>query len=57
MYCIENFEVEIKELNRKRMVRVYLPNDYDKNPNKKVMYMNDGHNLFYLGISILKYFL
>lgn len=57
MYRIENFEVEIKELNRKRMVRVYLPNDYDKNPNKKVMYMNDGHNLFYLGISILKYFL
>ena len=49
MYRIENFEVEIKELNRKRMIRVYLPNDYDKNLNKhyKVMYMHDGHNLFY----------
>ncbi|WP_195988772.1 alpha/beta hydrolase-fold protein [Clostridium sp. D53t1_180928_C8] len=49
MYRIENFEVEIKELNRKRMIRVYLPNDYDKNVNKyyKVMYMHDGHNLFY----------
>lgn len=49
MYRIENFEVEIKELNRKRMIRVYLPNDYDKNINKhyKVMYMHDGHNLFY----------
>ena len=49
MYRIENFEVEIEELNRKRMIRVYLPNDYDKNLNKhyKVMYMHDGHNLFY----------
>ena len=48
MYRIENFEVEIKELNRKRTVRVYLPNDYDENTDKhyKVMYMHDGHNLF-----------
>ena len=31
------------------MIREYLPNDYDKNLNKhyKVMYMHDGHNLFY----------
>ena len=49
MYRIENFEVEIEELIRKRMIRVYLPNDYDKTLNKhyKVMYMHDGHNLFY----------
>lgn len=49
MYRIENFEVEIKELNRKRTIRVYLPNDYDENTDKhyKVMYMHDGHNLFY----------
>lgn len=49
MYRIENFEVEIKELNRKRIIRVYLPNDYDKNLNKhyKVLYMHDGHNLYY----------
>ena len=49
MYRIENFEVEIKELNRKRIVRVYLPNDYDKNLNKhyKVLSMHDGHNLYY----------
>lgn len=44
-----NIEVEIKELNRKRIVRVYLPNDCDENLYKhyKVMYMHDGHNLFY----------
>lgn len=49
MYRIENFEVEIKELNRKRTVRVYLPNDYDENLDKhyKVLYMHDGHNLYY----------
>lgn len=49
MYRIENFEIFMTPLNRKRMVRVYLPNDYDVNTNKhyKVLYMQDGHNLFY----------
>ena len=49
MYNIENFEVYIKELDRKRMIRVYLPKDYYKETNKRypVLYMHDGHNLFY----------
>lgn len=28
MYNIENFELEINTLHRKRMIRVYLPSDY-----------------------------
>lgn len=33
---------------RKRKVYIYLPNSYQKNPNKRypVLYMFDGHNLF-----------
>ena len=49
MYNIENFEIEITELNRNRMVRVYLPSNYSENDKNKypVLYMHDGHNLFY----------
>lgn len=49
MYRIENFSVHIGELGRDRMVRVYLPGDYDEKEDKRyaVLYMQDGHNLFY----------
>lgn len=49
MYRIENFNVHIQELNRDRTVRVYLPGDYDDKKEKRyaVLYMHDGHNLFF----------
>lgn len=49
MYNIENFELEINTLHRKRIIRVYLPSDYSTSINKryKVIYIHDGHNLFY----------
>lgn len=49
MYRIENFSIHIDQLGRDRMVRVYLPGDYDEREDKKyaVLYMQDGHNLFY----------
>ncbi|OZM56923.1 carbohydrate esterase [Lottiidibacillus patelloidae] len=44
---LEQFEVFMKSLNRKRMVRVYLPNNYEStNKNYPVLYMHDGQNLF-----------
>lgn len=41
--------MHIKELDRDRMVRVYLPMNYNENKNERysVLYMQDGHNLFY----------
>ncbi|MFN7250334.1 MAG: alpha/beta hydrolase [Anaerobacillus sp.] len=44
----EHFEVTMKPFNRKRTVRVYLPNDYYENEDKAypVLYMHDGQNLF-----------
>ena len=49
MYIIENFNVHIEQLGRDRMVRVYLPEDYDEREDKRyaVLYMHDGHNLFF----------
>lgn len=49
MYKIENFNVHIEQLDRDRMVRVYLPSAYDGNEEERysVLYMHDGHNLFY----------
>lgn len=44
----EHFEVNISTLDRKRMVRVYLPKKYDENKEKRypVLYMHDGQNLY-----------
>ncbi|WP_034759775.1 alpha/beta hydrolase [Rossellomorea vietnamensis] len=44
----EHFEVNITPFNRKRKVRVYLPDDYHEMENKryKVLYMHDGQNLY-----------
>lgn len=44
----EHFEVTITPFNRKRLIRVYLPEDYYKNTEKKypVLYMHDGQNLY-----------
>ncbi|QOY35464.1 alpha/beta hydrolase [Anaerobacillus isosaccharinicus] len=44
----EHFEVTITPLNRKRMVRIYLPKSYHHNEEKSypVLYMHDGQNLF-----------
>ena len=59
MYNIENFELEINTLHRKRIIRVYLPSDYSTSINKryKVIYMHYGHNKLLLfmehGIYIL----
>lgn len=43
------FEFDVPNVDRKRLVRVYLPSDYEfDNPDKRyaVMYMMDGKNLF-----------
>ncbi len=38
---------QIKDLNRERLVRVYVPIDYDENENRyPVLYMHDGQNIF-----------
>jgi predicted alpha/beta superfamily hydrolase len=44
----EHFQVTITPLNRTRMVRVYLPNHYYDNTDKRypVLYMHDGQNLY-----------
>ncbi|WP_064093523.1 alpha/beta hydrolase [Rossellomorea aquimaris] len=43
----EHFEVKITPLNRKRLVRVYLPNDYQQETKTyPVLYMHDGQNLY-----------
>ena len=48
MSKIENFEIEIPQLNRSRRVWVYLPEGYGKQGVKyPVIYMHDGQNLFY----------
>ncbi|MBZ4663757.1 MAG: carbohydrate esterase [Caloramator sp.] len=41
-------EIYMKELDRKRNIRIYLPIDYYENENKRypVIYMHDGQNLF-----------
>ena len=47
MSRIENFELVITNLNRKRKVWVYLPSNYDGKRSFPVIYMHDGQNLFY----------
>lgn len=49
MSKIENFEIQIPQLNRPRKVWVYLPDGYDATGDKRypVIYMHDGQNLFY----------
>jgi predicted alpha/beta superfamily hydrolase len=44
----EHFKAEITPLERERTVRVYLPDDYDENSEKRypVLYMHDGQNLY-----------
>jgi enterochelin esterase-like enzyme len=44
----EHFKVNITPFNRDRIVRVYLPNSYNKDVSKNypVLYMHDGQNLF-----------
>lgn len=44
----EHFEVNISTLDRKRMVRVYLPKKYNENKQQRypVLYMHDGQNLY-----------
>lgn len=47
---VDEFELSISPLTQSpRKVWVYLPDSYDKNPRKKypVLYMFDGHNLFF----------
>ena len=44
---IEKFEVLITPFSLKRMIHVYLPDDYyNHQESYPVMYMFDGHNLF-----------
>lgn len=48
MSTIQNFEIQITQLNRTRKVWVYLPDDYSETgAPKPVIYMHDGQNLFY----------
>jgi predicted alpha/beta superfamily hydrolase len=43
----EHFEVKMTPLDRTRMVRVYLPEDYYKTEKRyQVLYMHDGQNLY-----------
>jgi predicted alpha/beta superfamily hydrolase len=44
----EHFNVTITPLYRERMVRVYLPNKYNEDQEKRypVLYMHDGQNLY-----------
>lgn len=47
---VEEFKLAIKPLGQSpRKIYVYLPDSYDKNKHKKypVLYMFDGHNLFF----------
>ena len=45
---IETIEFEMKQLNRKRNIMIYVPDDY-KSSNKRypVMYIHDGQNVFF----------
>lgn len=45
----EQFEVNLTPLNRKRMVRVYLPVEYKQDVSREypVLYMHDGQNLYH----------
>ncbi|WP_226673932.1 alpha/beta hydrolase [Rossellomorea aquimaris] len=44
----EHFEVTMTPLNRKRTVRVYLPEDYHETAARyPVLYMHDGQNLYH----------
>lgn len=47
MSRIESFEIEIPQLNRSRIVWVYLPDGYDDGDCFPVIYMQDGQNCFY----------
>ncbi len=48
MSKIESFETDIPQLNRKRTVWVYLPDNYEQTGTPlPVIYMHDGQNLFY----------
>lgn len=42
----EFIELDIKELNTKKFVRVYLPNDYNEEKRYPVLYMHDGQNIY-----------
>ena len=45
---VEQFDIKITPFNDNRLVNVYLPKDYDEtNERYPVIYMFDGHNLFY----------
>ena len=49
MYKIVNLDFRIEELGRNRTIRIYLPQGYSEEKEKRypVIYMHDGHNLFY----------
>lgn len=45
---VEYFEVTITPFEERRMLHIYLPNDYQTSGKRyPVLYMYDGHNLFY----------
>ena len=45
---VEKFDIVITPLGLERTIHVYLPEDYyDSDEQYPVMYMFDGHNLFY----------
>ena len=47
---VEKFDIVITPLGLERTIHVYLPEDYyDSDEQYPVMYMFDGHNLFYSG--------
>lgn len=47
MSKIESFEIQIPQLNRSRIVWVYLPTGYEEGDCFPVVYMQDGQNCFY----------
>ena len=42
----EFIELDVKELNTKKLLRVYLPNDYSEANKYPVLYMHDGQNIY-----------
>ncbi|MBZ4682746.1 MAG: hypothetical protein PWP46_425 [Fusobacteriaceae bacterium] len=45
-------EIYIKQLEKNRKIRIYLPNDYEKDDKKyPVIYMHDAQNIYNIGIS------
>lgn len=42
----EFIELDVKELNTKKLLRVYLPNDYSEDKKYPVLYMHDGQNIY-----------